>query len=92
MAGILIPASSDLRTSSLWNIMLGWLAEAQRLRVQWGVPFQDTVSFPQYQDLELALARPLVSPSRTPAWLSSAAELHLSTIALSENEVYLIPQ
>lgn len=26
VAGILITAGSDLRTSSLWSVMLGWLA------------------------------------------------------------------
>lgn len=102
MVGILTPAGSDLRTSSLWSIMLEWLIEAHRLGVQCGVPFQGAISFPQYQDLELP--RPLVSPfphsclswslhaTTVPNDLSSATELHLDTIVLSENRVYFIPQ
>lgn len=68
IAGILIPAGSDLRTSSLWTIMLRWLAEAHRLGVQCGVPFQDTVSFPQYQDLEPGHTTSIPFPVLEPAW------------------------
>lgn len=73
MLGILTPAGSELRTSSLWSIMLEWLIEAHRLGVQCGVPFHGAVSFPQDQDLELppgqttSIPLPILLPVLEPA-------------------------
>lgn len=37
MAGILIPAGSDLGMSSLWSVMLGWLASLPEHRLGFNV-------------------------------------------------------